>query len=705
MATAIAKPWPPALRTQLAADDDSAPFGMSPVAGDAARPLAATRRKKRPLTSDLAEVVEVPPGRWEKREGGELGREGTPRAGGSESKAVTARTASTCGAEAGAGPAHPRPPPPQSPGPRREAAHAREPAPTPPPSSLLPSFNPGAHFYPRVLNAHIHPVAASFLTLGNVRVAQRYCHLHPEAAPDAVAAALARPSDHFRWAGADVFVTASSTGRRQCIVVETNSCPSGQKSMPPLGEPEGQGGYRALLARAFMPTLAARAAAGTLPTGRLAVLYDKNQMEASGYAATLADLARECVLLVPCHADDPAPRARFDDAGVLHVRVDGAACAEEADSDGSADAAASVASPLARARSASASAAPITEEIWTPVRAALRYVTQRPWTRIPPVTATLLFNPVLACLAGGRNKMAAAKAYDVHNATTLAGTGLAIKTPDTLWNVPLGEVPLCVDRLGGRAVVKVPYANAGQGVWTLTTVAELEAFMALDHHYDAFIVQALIGNSGWSSRPAAGAQLFHVGTVPNSKGHIHAFDLRVMVGCAPPAPDGSDAGGFFPVAVYARRARRPLPAKLDPAVPSWDVLGTNLSVKNADGSFSTQSERLLMMDSRDFQALGIGLDDLIEAYMQTCLASSAIDALACKLVSRSGAFRYALFRSINPDAALIDELMKPLPKKEKAVDAAAAGALPPTPPPDSDASADVDDEAERRLRACSLIGL
>ena len=52
------------------------------------------------------------------------------------------------------------------------------------------SFEASAHFYPRVLNAHIHPVVRTFLSLGNARIAKRYCHLHPEAQPDAVAAAL-----------------------------------------------------------------------------------------------------------------------------------------------------------------------------------------------------------------------------------------------------------------------------------------------------------------------------------------------------------------------------------------------------------------------------------------------------------------------------------------------------------------------------------
>ena len=45
---------------------------------------------------------------------------------------------------------------------------------------------------------------------------------------------LAAPQElhHFKWAGADVFVTASARGNRRCVVVETNSCPSGQKSQP-----------------------------------------------------------------------------------------------------------------------------------------------------------------------------------------------------------------------------------------------------------------------------------------------------------------------------------------------------------------------------------------------------------------------------------------------------------------------------------------
>ena len=100
---------------------------------------------------------------------------------------------------------------------------------------------------------------------------------------------------------------------------------------------------------------------------------------------------------------------------------------------------------------------------WTPIRAALRYVTQRPWNRIPPIVKTALMNPVLACLAGGRNKLVAAKAYDLFNAD-VAAAGLRIRAPETIWDVPHVEIPMWVERMGGVAVVKNPYSNGGQGV-------------------------------------------------------------------------------------------------------------------------------------------------------------------------------------------------------------------------------------------------
>jgi hypothetical protein len=466
------------------------------------------------------------------------------------------------------------------------------------------SFEPERHYYPRVLNAQLHPLVRYLLTLGNERIAERYSHLHPEADAAAVRAALSHVPSRFRWGGADLFLCATDQGHRRVVLIETNSSPSGQKSLPLYHESNEQGGYRVLMERTLVPMLRRRG----LPNGGLAVIYDKNPMEATGYAAAMADVTGEPVWLAKMSDRADTPMARVDEHGVLHVR----------DAKGE----------------------------WQPIRAAMRYVTERPWNRLPPVMKTALINPSLICLAGGRNKAVAAKAYDVHNAA-LRSTGLAIRSPETIWDVTQSEVPLWVERMGGRAVVKVPYANAGQGVFTITSPEELAAFRAQEFPYRRFIVQALIGNSGWSS-VSSGQRLYHVGTVPDRHNNIYVADLRLMVGAGP--------NGFYPVAIYSRRARKPLTATLEPGVPSWGMLGTNLSVRDAEGGWGTEPERLVLMDERDFNRLGIGLDDLIEGYLQTILAVTAIDNMAARLVNTKGRFRHRWFASFNPDRVLSEEI-------------------------------------------------
>lgn len=465
------------------------------------------------------------------------------------------------------------------------------------------SFDTPEHFYPRVLNAQIHPMVQYFLSLGNNRIADRYVHLHPEVDPQAVRDVLAHTTKYFQWGGADLFPATTDDGVRRIIVIETNSCPSGQKSMPFGNDAQEQSGYRMLLEQTFMPILKRR----RLPKGGLAVLYDKNKMETSGYAAMLAEVAGEPVWWVPCFQDDHQLPVRFVD-GVMEILT------------------------------------PAGE--WEAIRAAFRYVTQRPWSRIPFLTRTAILNPVLVCLSGGRNKLMAAKAYDFYNAE-LESTGLMIRTPETIWDVAKEEVPLWVERMGGIAVVKDPYSNAGQGVYTLTNKYELEEFMQLDFQFDRFIVQSLVGNSGWSSQTKQG-RFYHLGTLPDRHQAIYVADLRMMIGMSP--------AGAYPVAIYARRARKPLTTMLDETCSSWDMLGTNLSIKNEDGSWSSESKRLMLMDSRDFNRLGIGLDDLIEGYLQTVLSVIAIDKMAQKLTTQKGTFRYRLFASLNPDPAFVSDI-------------------------------------------------
>lgn len=467
-------------------------------------------------------------------------------------------------------------------------------------------FEAHKHWYPKALNATIHPMVNFFLNLEQDRVISRYCHLHPKVKNNELEKLLNYECKYFLWGGADLINVTSATGKRQMVVIENNSCPSGQKSMPLMEDHQEKGSYLRLVEQTFLPFVKKRS--GVTVPGKLAVIYDKNPMEASGYAAVIADVFKEEVLYTSFHQHDTNPAVRFND-GVMEIR-------DELNS-------------------------------WHPIRAAFRYVTQRPWNRIPLHTKTKILNPTLACLSGGRNKMVAAKSYDLFN-TDLEAMGLKINTPETIWDVRKEEIPLWVKKMGGQAVVKVPYSNAGQGVFTIVTEQELDDFMKLDFPYDRFIVQSLIGNYHWSSTSAAG-KLYHVGTIPNSKSKTFVADLRMMVSWT--------ERGIRPLCVYARRARKPLEDELDESGQSWDILGTNLSIKRPDGSWDSDTDRLILMDRRDFNKLGVGVDDLIEAYIQTVLSMIAIDKMAKTLMNKQGKFRMRLFKSLNDDQSLIQEIL------------------------------------------------
>jgi hypothetical protein len=469
------------------------------------------------------------------------------------------------------------------------------------------SFACENHWYPKALNATIHPLVNFFLNLSKERIVHRYCHLHPKVNREKLEEILAYKCKYFVWGGADLINATSAEGLRQMVVIENNSCPSGQKSMPLLDENKEDGSYRLLVERTFKPYMKPRP--GVPKTeGKLAVIYDKNHMEASGYAAIIADVFQEEILLIPFfHQDDAGERIKsIDDQ--IHAHHDGE---------------------------------------WVPIRGAFRYLTQKPWNRLPLHSKTRIMNPIVACLAGGRNKMVAAKAYDIYN-TELESHGLRINIPETIWDVQKNEIPLWVQKMGGQAVIKIPYSNAGQGVFTIISEEELGAFMETEIPYERFIVQSLIGNYQWSSTGREG-RYYHVGTIPTSKGETYVTDVRLMV--------STTRDGIRPLCVYSRRAATPLVDELTDGKDSWSMLGTNLSIKEGDNQWGSDTNRLMLMDRRDFNKLGLGLDDLIEAYIQTVLSTIAIDKMCKALYNSKGKFRMRLFKSLNNDRTLLEEIM------------------------------------------------
>ena len=469
------------------------------------------------------------------------------------------------------------------------------------------SFDAENHWYPKALNATIHPMVNFFLNLSKERIINRYCHLHPLVSRETMEEILNYQCKYFLWGGADLINATSANGNRQMVVIENNSCPSGQKSMPLLDDNQEEGSYKLLIERTFKPLLKPKRGNPKIE-GKLAVIYDKNHMETSGYAAVIADVMKEDVILCEYYADEKNEHIFFEN-GLLHI---------------------------------------IHEGVKTPIRAAFRYVTQKPWTRIPLHCKTKILNPIVACLAGGRNKMVAAKAYDIYNAE-LNGTGLQINIPETIWDVSKEEIPLWVRKMGGLAVVKIPYSNAGQGVYTIVNEQELEEFMKIEFTYKRFIVQSLIGNFNWSSDSGKG-KYYHVGMIPNAKGETFVNDIRLMV--------SSTEKGIRPLCVYSRRTAAPLTEQISTGSDSWEMLGTNLSVKLGKDDWASETNRLMLMDRRDFNKLGLGLDDLIEAYIQTVISTIAIDKMCKTLINTKGKFKNRLFKSLNNDETLLAEIMQ-----------------------------------------------
>ncbi len=468
------------------------------------------------------------------------------------------------------------------------------------------TFEGEKHWYPKALNATIHPMVNFFLNLSKDRMVNRYCHLNPRVNPEKLKEILDYECSYFLWCGTDLINATSSEGFRRMVVIENNSSPSGQKSMPLLDDNEEEGSYRHLVERTFKPYVNK----GRKQKGKLAVLFDKNHMEASGYAHVIADVMEEECLLIPYYHNKENEHIKIENDQLCYRAAEGAD--------------------------------------WKPLRAVFRYVTQRPWTRFSLHSKTKVLNPIVACLAGGRNKMVAAKAYDLYNAE-LDGYGLKINIPETIWDVEKAEIPLWVAKMGGQAVIKIPYSNAGQGVFTITNQQELDDFMKIEFEYRRFIVQSLIGNFNWSSSSSEG-KFYHVGTIPNQKGETFVTDVRMMVSSTPE--------GIRPLCVYSRRAAKPLADQLTDGSSSWDMLGTNLSVKEADNEWSSDTSRLMLMDRRDFNKLGLGLDDLIEGFIQTVLSTIAIDKMCKRLYNSKGRFRMRLFKSLNDDPTLLNEIYR-----------------------------------------------
>lgn len=76
-------------------------------------------------------------------------------------------------------------------------------------------FEAHKHWYPKALNATIHPMINFFLNLQQERIITRYCHLHPTVNADKLQEILQYKCKYFAWGGADLLNVTSAGGKRQ----------------------------------------------------------------------------------------------------------------------------------------------------------------------------------------------------------------------------------------------------------------------------------------------------------------------------------------------------------------------------------------------------------------------------------------------------------------------------------------------------------
>jgi len=448
-------------------------------------------------------------------------------------------------------------------------------------------YDPANSSYPVIRTSRVHRIVEDLFALDHAGLIANYCARHPVSSRSALLRLLEWRCSNLVWAGCDFFPLRLKEGEPGVLLLETNSCPAGQKSMPAVGNEIGPGGYRRIYDELF---------AGIPADGPLAVLFDKNEQEARGYAATFATESGRDAVLVPVLQSGYASTIRFVN-GVLEIG---------------------------------------TASGWMRAAGALRYVTDQPWLRLPLSTSTPILNPVIACLAGGRNKHLANLAYERFN-ERWKGRGFSINAPSTVGDLARDDVAAAVAAFGGQAVIKTPYGHAGDGIFPVVREEGLAQWrLANESGSGRYVVQRLIGEEHRCNAGAGDADQV-------------VFDFRMML--------SNGSRGFRLISTFGRKAKQRFSFPLRQESVR-DQLITNISFRDQSGQWQTDPQRVVPFNEENFGRLGLTLDDLIDAFLQSAMAMVAIDELSKELSDSEGKLDLPAFHSLNGDRELEQAIAK-----------------------------------------------
>ena len=152
-------------------------------------------------------------------------------------------------------------------------------------------------FNPKALNTTISPIVKKFFNMNTEAIIKRYAQLNPNLDTAVLRSQLEYKTKHFKWAGqffrykiylkmcfkplniykgCYLFNVTNKDGKREMIIVESNSCPSGQKSMPLVDTTNKYGVYKTLIKSCLADVLNNEI---DKSLGGLAVIYDKKKLE------------------------------------------------------------------------------------------------------------------------------------------------------------------------------------------------------------------------------------------------------------------------------------------------------------------------------------------------------------------------------------------------------------------------------------------
>lgn len=249
------------------------------------------------------------------------------------------------------------------------------------------------------------------------------------------------------------------------------------------------------------------------------------------------------------------------------------------------------------------------------VRGGLRYLHAKPWMRLPPTAVGHFRNGTAIDLKGGRDKVAAHRAFAAFEAA-MAPAGLRIDTPRS-WIID-----------DAAALVEALAALVEQESWGVSKIRDGNSGFGIDFFDPSrvtdrawprfpFVIQEMLSPPALAPDGCPGLLGARCrGDTDNAR---YAFDLRAVV--------HHTLGGFRPLALYGRRAATPL-ASLRPGTVTAAALDAALKVNIAvstGGGFRLELERLLIGDAVGWHSMGLSVDDARRAMVQAMLATAAVD--------------------------------------------------------------------------------